>query len=132
MLEWLTFRLQSSALWEVLLRFKIAVCRSQSSLDLIYVLDGSTSVQDDGFRTIINWVKEVSRTFIQQTNYSIQIGVIQFASSVRFDFTLLCITRFSVYSTIEKIIFKMLYSVWRFKQYHQVLGLGTHLFVKVP
>ena len=59
------------------------VCPNPSNLDLLFVLDGSSSVQTRGFQTIINWVKEVSRNLIEQANYSIQIGVIQFSYEAR-------------------------------------------------
>ena len=54
-------------------------CPKTSTLDIIFVLDGSGSVGKQNFNGVKNWVKEVSNDFFNKDETT-KIGVIQYSS----------------------------------------------------
>ena len=50
-----------------------------STLDIIFVLDGSGSVKEKNFIEVKNWVKEVSKNFYIRDGTT-EIGVIQYST----------------------------------------------------
>ena len=55
------------------------VCGSSTTLDLIFLLDGSGSVGKSNFQIVKNWVKEVANNFEIASGRN-QIGVIKYST----------------------------------------------------
>ena len=58
--------------------YNVSVCPSYTTLDLVFVLDGSGSVGADNFQLIKNWIIEVAQSFNFKDDVT-RIGVIQYS-----------------------------------------------------
>ena len=58
------------------------ICLGQSTLDLMFLLDGSGSVSKEKFEIVKNWVKNVSSSFNIESNKT-QIGVLEYSDQIR-------------------------------------------------
>ena len=78
-LEFMLFDYQSDRLTIKLRTFLVCPTATSSNLDLIFLLDGSSSVGTANFNTVKQWVQTVSRQFNIEDGSS-KIGVIQYST----------------------------------------------------
>lgn len=67
--------------------FLSSECKSSSKADILFLIDGSGSVRDDGFRATLDFLKSFVRMFTLGANET-QFALIVFGNGVdrRFDF----------------------------------------------
>ena len=83
-----TYTYPMGILWKLILLFKVdqnnesTTMNKVRTIDLVFLLDGSASVGEDGFRKVKKWVQDFIRQ-LDVESFNTQVGVVQYSHLIK-------------------------------------------------